>query len=268
MKRTLLILCLCLVSLSAFAFEPQPLFTPIAGYSIYDKQSEQSDYKDYSFMTGKSTKETVEGKYYKTTYQCDKNAKCADKIYIVKNHINALERDGGSVVYVFPNKSGFSGHLNKDGKDVWVRLQTFSGGKSYSLIIVERTDMEQEVKTGELLDSINRTGKITLYVNFETGSFFIQPDSYHILDEITELMNSNPSLKLAVRGYTDNTGSPSGNLALSEYRAKMIKYSLQIKGISPDRLTSQGFGRSNPVADNSTEDGRAKNRRVELVKID
>jgi outer membrane protein OmpA-like peptidoglycan-associated protein len=87
------------------------------------------------------------------------------------------------------------------------------------------------------------------------------------LGEIVKLMQQNPSLKLRVEGHTDNQGNAAANQALSEKRAQAVVAWLTGKGISASRLVAKGFGAGKPMADNNTEDGRAKNRRVELAKM-
>ena len=79
-------------------------------------------------------------------------------------------------------------------------------------------------------------------------------------------MNDNPDISFEVQGHTDNTGNAALNQALSEQRAAAIVAKLVEMGISPSRLSAKGFGQSSPIADNSTDEGRAKNRRVEFVK--
>jgi OmpA-OmpF porin, OOP family len=87
-----------------------------------------------------------------------------------------------------------------------------------------------------------------------------------MVDEIYELMNSNPSLKISIEGHTDNVETPESNKTLSDARAKAVLNAIVSKGISKARMTSVGWGQEKPVADNRTEEGRAKNRRVEIVK--
>jgi len=82
-----------------------------------------------------------------------------------------------------------------------------------------------------------------------------------------KLLQQNADLKLRVEGHTDSQGNGAANQALSEKRAQAVVAWLTGKGISASRLTAKGFGATKPVADNSTDDGRAKNRRVELVKM-
>jgi outer membrane protein OmpA-like peptidoglycan-associated protein len=80
-------------------------------------------------------------------------------------------------------------------------------------------------------------------------------------------MQDNPDLKFSVEGHTDNTGSAATNQTLSEARSKAIVDKLVEMGISKDRLKAEGKGQNSPIADNSTDEGRAKNRRVEFVKL-
>ena len=87
-----------------------------------------------------------------------------------------------------------------------------------------------------------------------------------IIDQIVQMMNSNPDLKIGVEGHTDNVGTPASNKTLSEARAKSVVSAIVAQGIAADRLSPVGFGQDKPIADNNTEEGRAQNRRVELVK--
>ena len=81
-----------------------------------------------------------------------------------------------------------------------------------------------------------------------------------------KLLQDNPTLRLAVEGHTDNAGTPGHNQQLSEARAQAVRATLVAKGIAANRLQAAGFGQTQPLANNATEQGRAQNRRVELVK--
>jgi OOP family OmpA-OmpF porin len=105
-------------------------------------------------------------------------------------------------------------------------------------------------------------------INFETAKATIQPSSYGILDEIAAALTANPQLKVAVEGHTDSTGARAFNMDLSQRRAQSVVAYLVNQGISPDRLTAKGYGPDRPIADNNTRVGRAKNRRVQFVKVD
>lgn len=93
------------------------------------------------------------------------------------------------------------------------------------------------------------------------------PRSETVLSQIAKVLQENPKLELIIEGHTDNVGGAQFNLELSRKRAEAVKRWLVDKaGISEVRLTTVGYGLSRPIADNSTEEGRAKNRRVELVR--
>ncbi|MDW8467024.1 MAG: OmpA family protein [Chloroherpetonaceae bacterium] len=137
----------------------------------------------------------------------------------------------------------------------------------YFLTVVELEEMKQEVvASSEILDALNKTGRVALYINFDVGKDIIKPESQPIIDEVVKLLRENPSLKLSIEGHTDDTGTPEGNQRLSEMRAKAVMNALVSRGIDAKRLSAVGYGRTKPIADNATEEGRAKNRRVELVK--
>ncbi len=100
---------------------------------------------------------------------------------------------------------------------------------------------------------------------FESGSAVLKPESDAALTQLTTYLNETPRVtKLRIEGHTDNVGSPESNETLSGQRALAIKAALIAKGIKKERLLSVGFGQAKPVADNTTEDGKAKNRRTEF----
>lgn len=104
-------------------------------------------------------------------------------------------------------------------------------------------------------------------IRFETNSFKLLPVSLVELDKLLQLLNENPKIKVQVSGHTDNVGSPAENLKLSNNRAKAVADYLISKGIDASRLSWKGFGESKPVADNKTDEGRAKNRRTEFTIV-
>lgn len=110
-------------------------------------------------------------------------------------------------------------------------------------------------------------GKIITYaITFDIGKANIKSESMTEINRIAQLMKDNGDLKFEVQGHTDNTGTVAGNQKLSEQRAQAIVNKLVEMGIAANRLSAKGMGQSAPLADNSTDEGRAKNRRVEFVK--
>ena len=125
------------------------------------------------------------------------------------------------------------------------------------------------VKATDIAAALASKGSIDLYgIQFDVDKTDIKPESAKSLDEIATLMKIDGTLKLDISGHTDNTGSVEHNQQLSEGRAKAVVDALvKNYGIDPSRLQAHGFGDTRPVADNATEAGKAKNRRVELRKI-
>ena len=119
-----------------------------------------------------------------------------------------------------------------------------------------------------LYDRMMSEGKFVTYgITFDVGKATIKPESMGEINRIVQLMNENPTLKFSVEGHTDNTGKEASNQTLSEQRSQAIVDKLVELGIAKDRLTAVGKGQNSPIADNNTDEGRAKNRRVEFVKI-
>ena len=119
-----------------------------------------------------------------------------------------------------------------------------------------------------LYDRMMSEGKFVTYgITFDVGKATIKPESMGEINRIVQLMNENPTLKFSVEGHTDSTGNAASNQTLSEQRSQAIVDKLVELGIAKDRLTAVGKGQNSPIADNTTDEGRAKNRRVEFVKM-
>jgi OOP family OmpA-OmpF porin len=102
---------------------------------------------------------------------------------------------------------------------------------------------------------------------FEFNKDVIKPTSYPFLDEVVSVLREEPNWTLKLEGHTDNVGKEDYNLKLSKKRAESVKKYIESKGIMPSRITADGFGSTKPIADNTTEEGREKNRRVEFKII-
>jgi outer membrane protein OmpA-like peptidoglycan-associated protein len=124
------------------------------------------------------------------------------------------------------------------------------------------------VNADEMKKSLQDEGRVALYgIFFDTDKDVVKPESKATLEEVAKLLAANPSLRLRVVGHTDNQGKADYNLDLSRRRAASVVRELTGKlGVDAARLDSFGCGLYAPVASNETEDGRAKNRRVELVQ--
>jgi outer membrane protein OmpA-like peptidoglycan-associated protein len=119
-----------------------------------------------------------------------------------------------------------------------------------------------------LYDRMMSDGKFITYgITFDVGKSTIKPESIGEINRIVKLMQDNPDLKFSVEGHTDSTGKADANQKLSDERSAAVVSKLVETGIAKDRLQSAGKGQTSPIADNDTDEGRAKNRRVEFVKI-
>ncbi len=108
---------------------------------------------------------------------------------------------------------------------------------------------------------------VTHGINFDIDQATIKPESMGTLNMIMQVMKDNPGLKFEIDGHTDNTGTPDHNLTLSQQRADAVKAQLISMGVDASRLSSKGFGDTQPISDNSSPEGKANNRRVEFVKV-
>jgi outer membrane protein OmpA-like peptidoglycan-associated protein len=124
-----------------------------------------------------------------------------------------------------------------------------------------------EVASADTLkEELDRHGKVVLYINFDFNKASIRPDGKPIVDQVVRLLRDNPDLQIAINGYTDDVGTRDYNIQLSGKRAAAVVDAIVAAGIARKRMTSGGLGPDQPIADNATEKGRARNRRVELVK--
>jgi OmpA-OmpF porin, OOP family len=140
--------------------------------------------------------------------------------------------------------------------------------KSYLATVIANHPELMEGKAIEVQYANEITQKVSskaVQVQFETGSAVIKQASYAVLDDILKSAVVAEGLKLGVYGHTDNVGAPSANQVLSENRAKAVRQYLIGKGLAAKRIESNGFGADKPIADNGTAEGKAKNRRVEIV---
>jgi len=140
--------------------------------------------------------------------------------------------------------------------------------KSFLLSVISNHPelMEGKAIETKYADQITQAVSSRSYhIEFETGSAVIRSSSYRTLDEIFESAVVAEGLKVGVNGYTDNKGLDDVNIPLSEKRAAAVKDYLIRKGLKEGQIESKGFGSTKPVADNSTEEGRSRNRRVEIV---
>lgn len=144
-----------------------------------------------------------------------------------------------------------------------IKYQGFLDEKEYSTIEVPSGKGMAEATLTVQMESMSAE-VISLDIHFETGQATIRPESYGVLDELVAAMRRNPGARIELAGHTDSDGTEAANLQLSRDRAAAARTYLVQKGIAADRIDTQGYGESKPVASNATEAGKAQNRRTEL----
>lgn len=267
-----------------------PYFSLPDGYQVMNKPV-TLDFGHFPFWTGKAF-HYVEGKVYQASIEAGDD-KTYSSFELKKNIAAELQQagatqiadgkipsdlshglpdeiavgmiDGLGDIYNDPTETWV---IHRPDRQIWVHFTTNSASGAWT--IVESKPFVPTAKllpASELKKDIDANGKAVIHVNFATDKTTILPDSTSQIDAVTTLLKDNPGLRLAVNGYTDDTGSAAHNQSLSDGRAKAVMAALVAAGISADRLQAKGQGASDPVSSNDSEEGRAANRRVELVKL-
>jgi outer membrane protein OmpA-like peptidoglycan-associated protein/tetratricopeptide (TPR) repeat protein len=166
--------------------------------------------------------------------------------------------ESGKYLIVLPSGRNYSVSTNREG--------FFFFSQSFE---VPATSKYQEITKDIALKPIEKGAKVVINnIFFETGKATLSPQSNLELEKAVELLKTNPTMIIEVGGHTDNTGDDASNMKLSHDRAKSVREYLVKAGIAPERVQAKGYGESNPVATNDTDDGRKANRRTEFVILE
>lgn len=270
-----------------------PFFTAPQG-AQYINNVKPSDFDFIVFVTPESVYE-VEGKTFRAHVHPDRSSETkVSGRFLTKSFEDAIIQAGGVKVFegklegerkeTYKNLCTYAGSngsidiwnnpiatyvIRRNDGNVYIALDK-GGSSTTSIQIVQEKPFEQtitKITSDKIKQDLTEQGKSVLHINFDTDKATLKPDGKEVVSEIVKVLKDDPSLKIAINGYTDNAGNKVHNQSLSESRASAVKTEIAAAGIAPDRLTSKGFGQDNPIADNSTEAGKAQNRRVELVKI-
>ena len=254
-----------------------PFFTRLPNFYITECLE---NFNSIDVQTGGNEKvQKIEGNVTHIVYgfSDESGAKKPSPLQIVKNYENAILKNHGKKLYSGADNID-GGELtgtfimSKDGKDYWVVVRKFyeplQHGEvgAFDLYVIEKEPMKQDIAASEMFEGLTSTGSVALYINFETGKAQIKPESENIIDQIVEMLKSNPTLKISLEGHTDNVGKAEANKSLSLNRATAVINDLVGKGIDKSRLSAKGWGQEKPISGNDTDEDRAKNRRVEIVK--
>jgi len=245
------------------------LFSRMPGFHIYN--ATELAFDRFEFFVAQDKKEAVEGYHHSVNYYANEGAQLPSGLQIVRNYVNAAKKIGGQQVYGFEDGGTEYVTLKVALKDSEVWVQVFGAGNGmYSVDLVEKKEMTQDVVADavSMAGSLGATGKVAVYgIYFDTDKAEVKAESEPALKEIVKLLQADAALKLYVVGHTDNVGGFEHNIRLSKERATSVVNALTAKhGVAAARLLPYGDGPTAPVAANDTDGGRAKNRRVELVK--
>jgi OmpA-OmpF porin, OOP family len=274
MKRTLAAMLVALLAIPSPALaqeskdvegsQDHPLLTRMPGYVISLYEVKEFDVYECANLSGPEAK--WEGKVTRIDYTRGERAPEVSMAQLERNHQNALTKLGA--VFLAQDERELFARLTRGGVTTRVHMAAFNDGRDYRLVIVESAPLQQEVTAdaAALGRGIATDGKVAVYgIHFDTGSAVLKVDSEPTLVEIARLLTTTPALSLFVVGHTDAVGAVDANLTLSSARAEAVVKALLGRGIAAARLRAAGVGPYCPVSTNSTEAGRALNRRVELV---
>lgn len=248
-----------------------PLFSRMEGF--YIAKCSQEDFAAETFIDPETKKKvTIEGRKYVINYGLKKGfEKKYSRLQLSRNYINAITKIGGKG---YESNPMYNDNTNmkivKDGKEIWAAFWQGYAGLAGVLCIIEKQAMSQEIVADAkfMSEGINTTGHVAIYgIYFDFNKADVKPESEPALKEITKLLQQDAKLKLYVVGHTDNVGDLDYNMKLSQQRAEAVVKELASKyKVAPNRLKAYGVGPLAPVTSNETDEGKAKNRRVELVK--
>lgn len=274
-----LLLCTPFIGASAWAADDttdHPLLSRIAGISLTQKSVQQFGVLKVSVagnLAGGASEASYEGKITTLDYATTEGSPPGE-VKIYRNHLAAVQKQGGR-----PLNSGFDANDSVSlvtGAQVFalppldhpvIAVLNIANAYNYRLTIVEPEAMDQSVKAGQLATQIKDKGVATLHIQFDTNKAVLKDDGVAAVKQVAQLLKDDPALKLSIEGHTDNVGSAASNQTLSQDRARAVMNAVVAQGIDAKRLGSKGLGATVPVADNRTDEGRAQNRRVELVKV-
>ena len=278
MKRTflLVVLSLFVFSLDNGVFaegEDHPVIKPVPGSTaFYPKYKRFHAYTFRYEENGKKIEKKVKGEYWQFEYKyLLKNGKIDDSVSALETIENfkqaAIEKDG-KILKETDSELIFT-LLLPDERKLWAQVYCNGWTGLYQLYIVEEKGFKKKLTFGaeEIKKQLDEKGHVAIYgILFDVDKASLKPESTKSLQEIVKLMRNYPGLKIEIQGHTDNQGSVDYNKDLSQRRAQTVKTYLITNGIDDSRLAAIGYGFSQPVASNDTQEGRGKNRRVELVK--
>ncbi len=267
------------VQLPAQNIPEHPVIKPFPNSVLAKNMSKYNKFDQFEFTvlsktTKKKEKVTVKGQYWRLLYEVRKangdRVRDISKAEFFENYKNAALEKGGEILYEDVG-SLFIKIPKDDGGNTWCKVSPVANLGQIYLVIVDEEGFKQSLTFGadELKKILDAEGKVVLHgILFDLDKSTLKQESEKQLHHIVTLMLNNKGLKLEIQGHTDNQGKDDYNMELSRKRAETVSGYLQLFGIENMRLVAKGYGETRPIASNDSEEGRAQNRRVELIKID
>lgn len=248
-------------------YKDPALFTRMPHYFLPAENSFTDKPFDAVEFRVKDGTQRVEGHRLTYNYSFDEAAGASPSfLQIVRNYEAAARRIGGQVLSEGDRTATV--RIARNGQETWVAVEAFNEGREYTLDMIEKQAMQQDVAANAeaLKSGLADAGHVEVPgIFFDFGKAVVKPESEAALKEVVNMLRVNPGMKVWVVGHTDNVGSVDGNLTLSAARAAAVVKSLLQMGVDLKRLAPHGAGPYAPVASNASDEGRARNRRVELV---
>jgi outer membrane protein OmpA-like peptidoglycan-associated protein len=198
-------------------------------------------------------------------YQLDPKSPPASDLDIQLNYRAALADMGAEILLEEPSRT--VARLNEGGRVAWVDIS--SQTVRVDVAAIEEKALQLTVaapKAEEMKAALAKSGRMVLNIEFDFAKADIRPSSMPVVQQVAALMKAEPGLNVAIEGHTEDVGGRELNMRLSDARARAVVAAVAAQGVDAARMSPAGFGPDKPVASNADSEGRARNRRVELVK--
>jgi outer membrane protein OmpA-like peptidoglycan-associated protein len=272
---------------------PFPLLKPLAGLTnnLSDKDANVAFDREH-FLVGANTI-SLEGKIFRGEYRLTGDRPYSS-LEFMRNHEQAITQLGGVKVagqvsteparralqakgeeprgncFIRPCDEADFYLLRQGGKEYWITVGTGNFPLHGYYTVLEKQGMAKSfafMDAGALKSALDASGRVPVYIEFDVDRASLRPSARPAVGEIVKLMEANPPLRVSIEGHTDDTGTAARNQPLSLARAETVRAELIAAGIATTRMKTAGFGATRPLAQGTSEDARARNRRVELVKF-